>query len=56
MPEMAASGLWSTSSDFAQIMITFMDSHKGNAASFIRQRTAQNLMTRVNPRENGLGL
>jgi len=54
-PEMAASGLWSTPSDYAQMVIAFMESYKGAENSFLPQALAEDMMTPVGYGANGLG-
>lgn len=54
MPEAAASGLWTTPSDFAKLMIMLMHAHEGKS-HFLKQSTAQDMMTPVFPSDYGLG-
>jgi CubicO group peptidase (beta-lactamase class C family) len=55
MPELAASGLWTTPSDYAKLMIALMDSYQGDANSFLTQELAVQMMTEVGPSRAGLG-
>ena len=54
MPEAAASGLWTTPSDFSKVMIMLMEAyHVGN--SYLSPATVKDMMTPVAPSEYGLG-
>ncbi len=55
MPEAAASGLWTTPSDFALLVIALIDSFHGEQEAFLSQSLAKDMMTRVAPSEYGLG-
>lgn len=55
MPEMAASGLWTTPRDYAKLVIAFIKSHRGGKNNFLSQALAQDLMTEVAPSGKGLG-
>lgn len=55
MPEMAASGLWSTPSDLAKLMIALIDSYHGAESSFLERATAEEMMTEVGLTDSGLG-
>ena len=54
MPEAAASGLWTTPSDFAQLMIMLMEAYDGKH-SYLNQSTVRDMMSPVNPSQYGLG-
>ncbi len=54
-PEMAASGLWTTPTDYAAMMIALMDSYHGEEGSFLPQALAQDMMTEVGVSPFGLG-
>lgn len=54
MPEAAASGLWTTPSDFAKLMIMLMQASKGDD-TYLSKQTLQDMMTPVSPSEYGLG-
>lgn len=54
MPEAAASGLWTTPSDFAKLMIMLMKAYTGEH-DYLSQHTVEDMMTPVNPSEYGLG-
>ncbi len=54
MPETAASGLWTTPSDFAKIMIMLMQAYQGKH-HYLSQNTLQDMMTPVSPGTYGLG-
>ncbi|MDK2593486.1 serine hydrolase domain-containing protein [Pseudoalteromonas obscura] len=53
-PEMAASGLWSTPSDYAHLMIALMKSYQGNH-NYLEHGLAQQMMTEVGFGKFGLG-
>lgn len=55
MPETAASGLWTTPSDFAQVLIALITSYQDGEGSFISFALARDMMTRVEPGAYGLG-
>lgn len=55
MPELAASGLWTTPGDFAKLMIALMQSYRGEAGSFLSHDLAVQMMTEVGPSRAGLG-
>ena len=55
MPESAASGLWTSPSDFARLLIAFRDSWLGKPDAFLSQALAQDLLTEVAPGDYGLG-
>ncbi len=54
MPETAASGLWTSPSDYARLLIAFRESWLGES-EFLSQPLAQDLMTEVPPGNFGLG-
>ncbi|MDW3196551.1 MAG: serine hydrolase domain-containing protein [Cytophagales bacterium] len=54
MPEAAASGLWTTPSDFAKLMLMLMEAYEGKH-SFLNQNSVRDMMTSVYPSEYGLG-
>ncbi len=54
MPEAAASGLWTTPSDFAKLMIMLMEAYEGEHA-YLSQQTVADMMTPVDPSNYGLG-
>lgn len=55
MPEAAASGLWTTPSDYAKLIIALIDSYHGRENAFLAQETAHDMMTAVPPGIFGLG-
>lgn len=55
MPETAASGLWTTPSDYAKLVIAFIQSYRGQADSFLKAATARQMMTEVGRSLVGLG-
>lgn len=55
MPETGASGLWTTPSDYAKLVIAFIDSYRGEPGSFLSQDLAREMMTEVEPGAYGLG-
>ncbi|MBL8267169.1 serine hydrolase domain-containing protein [Steroidobacter sp.] len=59
-PEMAASGLWSTPSDYAQLVIALLDSYRGQTngknKAFLSRTLARQVMTEVGPSPVGLGV
>lgn len=54
MPEAAASGLWTTPSDYAKLIIMLMKAYEGDDF-YLSQETVQDMMTPVDPSEYGLG-
>lgn len=54
-PEMAASGLWTTPSDYAQLAIALLEAYRGAAESVIPRALARDMMTEVSPSPFGLG-
>lgn len=55
MPEAGASGLWTTPTDYARLVIALMASYHGDDESFLRRATTQDMMTEVSPSMFGLG-
>jgi CubicO group peptidase (beta-lactamase class C family) len=55
MPETAASGLWTTPTDYAQLVIALIKSYQGAPDSFISARLAHQMMTEVGRSPFGLG-
>jgi len=56
MPEMAASGFWTTPSDLGLLMIALIESHQGQKTeTLLSQETAEDMMTKVEPGTYGLG-
>jgi CubicO group peptidase (beta-lactamase class C family) len=55
MPEMAASGLWTTPSDYAKLIIALIESYRGGKNTFLSAALAQQMMTEVGPSPFGLG-
>lgn len=56
MPEAAASGLWSTSSDLAKILIAFYNSKEDkNKNNFFSSKLCKEMVTKVTPSNFGLG-
>lgn len=55
MPEAAASGLWTTPSDFSKLMIQLMKAHQGENTSYLSKKTVADMMIPVAPSDYGLG-
>jgi len=55
MPEMAASGLWTTPIELSKLVIALMESYQGKEKSFLSQNLAKRMMKPVFPGEFGLG-
>lgn len=55
MPEAAASGLWTTPSDYARLIIALIESYQGDGDTFLSYETARDMMTEVPPSIFGLG-
>ncbi|MDX1395044.1 MAG: serine hydrolase domain-containing protein [Gemmatimonadota bacterium] len=55
MPESAASGLWTTPSDYAKLIIALIESYQGDGDTFLSHDTARDMMTEVPPGIFGLG-
>ena len=54
MPESAASGLWTTPSDFSKLMIMLMDAYEGKSP-FLSKAIVEDMMVPVSPSNYGLG-
>lgn len=55
MPEAAASGLWTTPSDYGLLIIALIESYHGDGGTFLSFETARAMMTEVPPSIFGLG-
>ncbi|MGH7541177.1 MAG: serine hydrolase domain-containing protein [Gemmatimonadota bacterium] len=55
MPAAAASGLWTTPSDYARLIIALIESYQGDGDTFLSLETARDMMTEVPPSIFGLG-
>ena len=55
MPEAAASGLWTTPSDYARLVIALIESYQGDGDTFLSYELARDVMTEVSPSAFGLG-
>lgn len=55
MPEMAASGLWTSATDYARLVIALIDSYRGASNSFLSSEMARDMMTEVGRSPYGLG-
>ncbi|WP_299272504.1 serine hydrolase [uncultured Psychroserpens sp.] len=55
MPEAAASGLWTTPKDFSKLMIMLMNSYDGLNETFLPRQLVNDMMTKVEPSNYGLG-
>lgn len=55
MPELAASGLWTTPSDLSKLITTLMKSYHNQDTRFISQKMTQEMMSQVKHSEFGLG-
>lgn len=55
MPEMAASGLWTTPSDYARILVALIEAWRGGEHGFLSPARAREMMTEVGPSRFGLG-
>ena len=55
MPENAASGLWSSPSDYAKLVIALIDATAGRNDDFLSAPLARQMMTEVGPSPAGLG-
>jgi len=55
MPETAASGLWTTPSDYARMVAAFIASWRGAPGAFLSRALAEQMMTEVAPGSVGLG-
>jgi CubicO group peptidase (beta-lactamase class C family) len=54
MPEMAASGLWTSSTDLGTLVASLINSYRHDTG-FLSQETASEMMTLTAPSEHGLG-
>ena len=54
MPEIAASGLWTSANDLSQLVLALMKSYRGES-DFLPQAIAADMMTRVDNSWHGLG-
>ncbi len=55
MPESAASGLWTTPTDFSKLMIMLMNSYDGTDNDYLSRKVVEDMMTPVAPSKYGLG-
>ena len=55
MPEAAASGLWSTPTDYAKLVIALINAWQGRAGDFLSSPLVRQMMTEVGPSDTGLG-
>jgi len=55
MPEMAASGLWTTPSEYARMLIALIESYRGSKDTFLSPRLAGQMLTEVGVSRFGLG-
>lgn len=55
MPETAASGLWTTPSDYARMIAAFIASYRGTPGAFLSRPLAGQMMAAVAPGPVGLG-
>lgn len=55
MPEAAASGLWTTPTDYSRLIIALVESYHGGGNTFLAYETARDMMTEVPPSIFGLG-
>jgi CubicO group peptidase (beta-lactamase class C family) len=55
MPETAASGLWSTPSDYARMLVALIRSYQGQGGSFLGAPLARRMMTETGRSKVGLG-
>jgi CubicO group peptidase (beta-lactamase class C family) len=54
MPEMAASGLWTSANDLGGLVAALIESYR-SVDGFLPQPVAQDMMSRVSPSQHGLG-
>lgn len=54
MPEMAASGLWTSAAELGQFVVALIESHR-MPGGYLPQSIAGDMMTRVDPSEHGVG-
>lgn len=55
MAEMGASGLWTTSGDYAKLVIALIESWRGEKDSFLSRELAHEALTKARPSPFGLG-
>lgn len=55
MPEAGASGLWTTPSDYARILVAVIDAWRGGTQGFVSPALAREMTTEVGPSRVGLG-
>ena len=55
MPETAASGLWTTPTEFSQLLIALMEAWRGGKPALLSRATVEEMMTEVGPSVFGLG-
>ena len=55
MPEAAASGLWTSPSDYSRLVIALRDSWLAESGAFLNHALGQDVMTKVEPGNVGLG-
>lgn len=55
MPEVAASGLWTTPKDFSKLMIMLMNAYDASNETFLPSQLVNDMMTKVEPGNYGLG-
>jgi CubicO group peptidase (beta-lactamase class C family) len=55
MPMLAAAGLWTTSTDLAQVIIEVQRAYSGQSSRILNQASARAMLTRVPPSPAGLG-
>ena len=54
-PEMAASGLWTTPTDYARLVIALIESYRSVPGAFLSAKIARQVMSEVGPSPVGLG-
>jgi CubicO group peptidase (beta-lactamase class C family) len=54
MPEMAASGLWTSAAELGQFVAMLIESYRA-PGGYLPQTIAEDMMTRVEPGEHGIG-
>ncbi len=54
MPEMAASGLWTSANDLGALVVALIESYR-SSDGFLPQEIATDMMTKVSPSQHGLG-
>ncbi|MBL8271933.1 serine hydrolase domain-containing protein [Steroidobacter sp.] len=55
MPEMAASGLWTSPSDYAKLVIAIIESYQGKTSNFLSSALARQMLSETGPSWHGLG-